>query len=175
VSLAAALLVVAIAAWLFVFDGLETFFGGPQEGMPPSVGHPAPSFVLTGDDGQAVSLQAYQGRPVVVNFWATWCVPCRAEMPELQSVYRAWEGQGLAVIGINLGEDQEAVWAFRHELGLEFPLLLDTLGRVTAEYGVRGLPTTLFIGREGRVAYIHNGALSRRTLDEHLRGIGVGS
>lgn len=166
-----ALALVAAIAWLFAGGGLASLLGERQEGRLPAVGARPPTLALPSDHGQTVSLDTFRGQPVVINFWATWCLPCRAEMPELEAAYVAHQARGLAILGVNLGEDRETVLAFRRDLGLTFPLLLDELGRASAEYGVKGLPTTLFIARDGRITHIHFGALSTKTLQEQLSRI----
>ena len=115
------------------------------------VGEAAPDFVLEdASTGRAVKLSDYRGRPVVLNFWATWCVPCRSEMPDLQRAYeqRAQSGD-LVVIGVDDKEPANVVTAFTHDLGVTFPILLDRTSNVRSHYGVVGLPGTFFIDRNG--------------------------
>ena len=101
-------------------------------------------------DGQRVSLDSLQGKVVILNFWASWCLECRPEMPMFERLYREFGVQGLSVIGINARERAAAVRLYAKELGLTFPLILDPRGTINAAYGVIGLPTTFFIGRDGR-------------------------
>ena len=101
-------------------------------------------------DGQRVSLDSLQGKVVILNFWASWCLECRPEMPMFERLYREFGVQGLSVIGINAREGAAAVRLYAKELGLTFPLILDPRGTINAAYGVIGLPTTFFIGRDGR-------------------------
>lgn len=171
VRLALALLLVALMAWLFVGDGLEALgerFGARAEAEPPAPGNRAPTFSLPSAGGQTVSLASFVGQPVLINFWATWCVPCRVEMPELEAAYEAHRWQDLTILAVNVGEDGEDVVPFGRQLGLTFPLLLDPLGHVAAEYRVLGLPTTFFVGRDGRVTYVHQGALNLRVLEAQI-------
>lgn len=173
-AFASALVLVGVVAWLFVAGGLERvgeLVGARAQGGLPAVGGRAPTFSLPSASGSEISLADLAGQPVVINFWATWCLPCRAEMPELEAAYRAHESDGLAVLAINLGESREEIVPFGRELGLSFPLLLDPLGQTTAEYGVRGLPTTFFLDRSGQISHIHHGALSSRSLEEQLQRI----
>ncbi|HXV82027.1 MAG TPA: TlpA disulfide reductase family protein [Candidatus Binatia bacterium] len=101
-------------------------------------------------DGQRVSLDSLQGKVVILNFWATWCLECRPEMPMFERLYREFGAQGLSVIGINAREGAAAVRLYAKELGLTFPLILDPRGTINAAYGVIGLPTTFLISRDGR-------------------------
>ncbi|MBI4494854.1 MAG: TlpA family protein disulfide reductase [Chloroflexi bacterium] len=174
-ALVGALLLGLALAWLFLGGGLEALAGRSglrsQEGAGglPVVGTRAPSFSLASADGQSIALQADDGQPAVINFWATWCVPCRTEMPTLEAAYQTHRGAGLRLLAVNVLEDREDVVPFGRGLGLTFPLLLDPLGEVAARYGVEGLPTTFFVGRDGRVLHIHQGALSASTLDAQLQ------
>jgi len=101
-------------------------------------------------DGQQLSLRELSGRVVLVNFWATWCLECRSEMPVFERLHREFSGQGLAVVGINAREGAATIREYAKELGLTFPLILDPKGTMNAAYGVIGLPTTFLIGRDGR-------------------------
>jgi peroxiredoxin len=101
-------------------------------------------------DGRTVSLASLQGKVVLLNFWATWCLECRPEMPMFEQLHREFMAQGLSVIGINAREGTVAIHGYAKELGLTFPLVLDSNGKINAAYGVIGLPTTFLIGRNGR-------------------------
>ncbi len=101
-------------------------------------------------DARPISLTSLRGKVVVVNFWATWCLECRQEMPALESLHRELATQGLAIVGINVREKTETVQRYAKELSLSFPLVLDSDGKMKALYGVVGLPTTFLIGRDGR-------------------------
>lgn len=101
-------------------------------------------------DGQRVSLASLQGKVVILNFWATWCLECRPEMPMFERLHREFGAQGLSVVGINAREGAAAVRVYAKELGLTFPLILDPSGKINSAYGVVGLPTTFLIRRDGR-------------------------
>ena len=115
------------------------------------VGERAPDFALEdAATGRLVRLSDYRGKTVLLNFWATWCVPCRSEMPDLQRAYEAGAGSGeVVVLGVDDREPGSVVIAFARELRVTFPLLLDRASEVRAQYGVVGLPATFFVDREG--------------------------
>lgn len=114
--------------------------------VPPKA---APDFTLPTMDGKQVSLRQYRGKVVFLNFWATWCIPCREEMPSLERLHQTYQSRGLAIISIDLKESAEQVQAFFAKLGLSFPSLLDQSGSVFRDYLVAGMPTTYLIGRDG--------------------------
>lgn len=107
-------------------------------------------------DGDSMSLASLSGRVVILNFWATWCLECRPEMPMFEGLHRELTPQGLSVIGINAREKAAAVRDYAKELRLAFPLILDPKGAIHQAYGVIGLPTTFFIGRDGRPVGVGN-------------------
>jgi len=104
--------------------------------------------------GSTVAMKSLAGKPLVLNFWATWCPPCRAEMPALQAVAQAYREQGVRVLGVNQAEEPNQVVGFMQTLGLDFPVLLDRDAAVSQLYRVRSLPTTFFIDREGVIREI---------------------
>ena len=113
------------------------------------VGQPAPNFQLQNLDGQSISLSDFKGKPVLLNFWATWCGPCVYEMPYLQEVYDEWSGQGLMLLAINGGEGSSTVKGFMQSHNLSLPVLLDNKGKVAQKYNILGIPTTFFIDEKG--------------------------
>jgi peroxiredoxin len=118
-------------------------------GMAKLPAKPALDFALPDLEGQQVSLQHYRGKVVFLNFWATWCIPCREEMPAMEQLHQTFEAQGLAILAVNLKESPEQVKAFFEQYQLSFTTLLDESGSVFRGYQVMGLPTTYLIGREG--------------------------
>lgn len=116
-----------------------------------NVGDPAPDFRLQNLAGEEVSLSDFRGRPVLINFWATWCGPCRDEMPFIQGVFedKEWSDQGLVILAVNLGEAPAKVGEFMEEYGLTFPVLLDARQDAAKAYNVRGIPATFFIDKNG--------------------------
>jgi peroxiredoxin len=117
-------------------------------GYPP--GEKPPEFSGRTPEGQTVSLAGLRGKVVLLNFWATWCLECRPEMPVFEQLHRDFAGKGLTILGINVREETSAISGYAKELGLTFPLVLDPRGEITLSYGVIGLPTTFLIGRDGR-------------------------
>ena len=101
-------------------------------------------------DGLRVSLAGLRGRVVLLNFWATWCLECRSEMPAFEQLHREFSAQGLAIVGINAREGTSTIREYTRELGLTLPLIADPTGKINSDYGVIGLPTTFLIGRDGR-------------------------
>ena len=134
----------------------------------PAVEHPAPDFTLTRfDTGEKVSLSDLRGKPVILNFWATWCRPCRAEMPTLQAAYERY-GDDLLVVGVDQGEEGAVVGPFLEEFGISFPILLDGDMAVGREYRILGLPTTFFIDSQGIIRGVHAGEINSAILAEGI-------
>lgn len=117
-------------------------------------GEPAPPLALRDLDGRQVSLEAFRGRTVVVNFWATWCAPCVAEMPSLQRLHAKLAPAGVEVLGVNLQENAARIRPFVQRLGLDFPILRDHDGTVTRAWGARVFPTTFVVGPDQRIALV---------------------
>lgn len=137
----------------------------------PAPGRPAPDFALPDLDGNTVRLSDFSGRPVVLNFWATWCAPCRLEMPELAQAAADYADRDLVVLAINQDETAEQVNDFLTEVGLSLPALLDAGGEVGGAYGAFFLPTTVIVGPDGIVGAVHRGILSRDELDDYLAAL----
>jgi len=128
----------------------------------PEIGNMAPEFQLNNLNGPPVSLNDFRGKPVMVNFWTSWCPPCRSEMPFIQNTFtdKIWEDKGLVVLAIDIGESSSTVREFVENYGLTFPVLLDSTRDVSLEYYIRGIPTTFFIDREGIIQDIRIGPFS---------------
>ncbi len=117
---------------------------------------PAPDFIRETLDGRELSLSELRGKPVVMNFWASWCVPCRLEMPTLEDAAKRYGGQ-VHFLGVNVLDRPQQAKAFVRNLGVTFPSVLDEDGEILARYRVVGLPTTVFITRSGRILEVHAG------------------
>jgi len=109
----------------------------------------APDFTLQDLSGKRLSLNDLKGKVVFLNFWATWCIPCRAEMPQMEKLHREFKSEGLEVVAVNFREDQQTIKKFVAELGLTFRILLDPDGVVSNEYGAWSLPLSYFVDRKG--------------------------
>lgn len=136
-----------LLVWLGRVEDPESLVGKPA----PRRGAPAPVFTLTDLNGEQHTLSDYDGQVVVLNFWATWCEPCREEMPDLQEVYDTYRDDGLVILGINADEPFDRVVEFVDEYEITFPILLDTRPNVTARYEVNAYPSTFFVDRDGRI------------------------
>jgi peroxiredoxin len=134
-------------------------------------GQSAPVFALRDDAGAPVSLARYRGRIVVMNLWASWCPPCRAEMPELQRFADAYEKRGVAVVGVNQGESAQRARAFAQALHIRFPIWLDDRQQYGRAYTALGLPTTVIIGRDGAVIRGFDGPLTFEQLRAAIAGV----
>jgi thiol-disulfide isomerase/thioredoxin len=150
------LIILALAAaWI----GLSAAAPGhPTSGQVPAPreGFLAPDFTLTSLDGETITLSDLRGRPVLVNIWASWCTPCKAEMPAIQKVYDQYRDQGFIVLAVNATRQDSAAaaQAFITQGGYTFPVLLDPQGEAARLYLMRALPTSAFIGRDGVVTRV---------------------
>lgn len=178
-------LLVGLLAGLVVFVGLPGLpggalasgaAGGPTATPAPAavVGAPAPDFTLNDLDGNPVKLSDLQGQVVLINFWATWCGPCRLEMPAIEAEYQARRSQGFTVLAVDWDEPADQVQSFVDELGLTFPVLLDPGSTVNDLYRVRGYPTSFFINRDGYVDRQHVGIMTEGQLSTYLDNLGLG-
>jgi peroxiredoxin len=118
---------------------------------------PAPDFTLRSMDGQNLRLGEQRGRVVMVNFWATWCGPCRQEMPHLNRLYEKYRPSGFVLFGVNVDEDTRNAAAVATKMGLKFPVLPDADKRVSKQYDLSAMPSTVLIDREGKVRHVHRG------------------
>ena len=117
----------------------------------------APDFTLRTADGINLRLPGQRGRVVMVNFWATWCAPCRQEMPHLNRLYDKYRGSGFVLLGVNVDDDPAQAVAAAARLGLKFPVLLDAEKKVSRQYDLSSMPSTVLIDRDGRVRQVHRG------------------
>lgn len=141
---------------------------GGAGGPGPDLGKPAPDFTLQDLAGNTVRLSDLRGRPVLINFWATWCAPCRTEMPELDAVARERGPERLRVLLVDFQEDPQEVQRYVDTLGLSLVPLLDRDGAVARAYRVGGLPTSFFVDSAGGVRHIQIGPMTRRLIEARL-------
>ena len=161
-----------LIAVLLLILPLMTLLPACGGGQAPQVGKPAPDFKLLGLDSQMTSLKDYRGKPVILNFWATWCGPCRYEMPFFQQVWEEKSGEGLVILAVNIGEKVSEVKGFIDETGFTFPVLLDSNQDVTLKYNVRSIPSTFFIDSSGVIQDIKVGAfLDETQIEDRLAKI----
>lgn len=136
-----------------------------------AVGNVAPDFTLTYEDGSTLRLSDLRGQPVLINFWATWCGPCRAEMPEIVRAANQYKEDGLVVLAMNVQEGPEAIEPFAKAFSMEMPIGLDPTGGVMEAYQVRAMPSSFFVNRAGVIEVRWEGLLTTSMLDEHLTKI----
>jgi thiol-disulfide isomerase/thioredoxin len=120
---------------------------------------PAPAFQLSGRGGKAINLAQYKGQVVMINFWATWCGPCRQEMPLLEDIYKKYKSMGFTMLAVNVEPDSSAAEAWLGKLAkpVTFPVAFDTDSKVSKLYKVAGMPSTVFVDRKGNVRVMHKG------------------
>lgn len=147
ITVAAVVLVAGIFTLIFA-HGLTK---DPRAIPTPLIGQPAPSFSLSTLDGKAVALADYLGRAVIVNFWSSWCVPCRDEVDLLEEIASQFKGRDIDVLGINIQDEPEAAKKFIAEEGMTFTNVVDADGRISIAYGVYGVPETFFVDKSGRI------------------------
>jgi cytochrome c biogenesis protein CcmG/thiol:disulfide interchange protein DsbE len=169
---ASAVLLPAVAVLALLAFG---FGREPRYIESPMLGRPAPSFSLVLFDGRTLRLEDLRGRVVFLNFWASWCPPCRAEAPALEAAWQRTRDHGSVFVGISTPDEDERARAFLDEFGITYPNGRDAGGRIAIDYGVWGLPEAFLIGPDRRITYKHIGtlgaALIAAKLDEARRGI----
>lgn len=134
-------------------------------------GQPAPEFELKDLSGKTHKLSDYKGKAVMLNFWASWCPPCRAEMPALEAAYKEYESKGFVILAINLGESDVAIQSFKEKLGLTFPIVIDQDDAVTRAYDIVPLPTSYFVDKNGIVQGRWQGEISKDQLRAMIQKI----
>ena len=133
----------------------------------------APDFTLKSVAGANLRLAEQRGNVVMVTFWATWCGPCRQEMPHLNRIYDKYKSSGFTLLGVNIDDDPRAARELAAKLGVKFPVLLDTDKKVSKAYDLSAMPATLLIDRDGRIRHIHRGYRDgvEATYEEQVRGL----
>lgn len=166
--LGVAVVTLAVGGWWVWENRVPADTLAAQRSAAPAVGHPAPDFTLDTLDGGVLSLDDLTGTPVVLNFWATWCGPCRNEMPALQAASERF-GDRVRILGVDQAEDPATVQAYIDELGIDFTIPLDAEQHVSSDlYNVSGLPTTFFIDAEGKISKVWMGEMNSITLEEGI-------
>lgn len=141
-----------------VFLGLAfTAFAATSLASSGLTGQSAPDFALKSSSGENLRLSEFRGDVVMVNFWATWCGPCRQEMPLLDELYARYGRVGFSLLGVNIDDNQSKAMTMISELGVDFPVLFDSSKEVSKLYDVDAMPVTVLIDREGTVRYVHQG------------------
>lgn len=133
-----------------------------------NVGDLAPDFTYTLPDGSVQRLSDLRGKKVLVNFWATWCPPCRAEMPDIEQVYNNREGQDFAVLAVSVGDELADVEAFAREMDLTIPLITNTSTDISSGYGATGFPTSIFINTDGTIHHRKVGIMDATFIEQQL-------
>jgi len=123
----------------------------------PAIGSAAPDFTLKSGTGKNLKLSEHRGEVVMINFWATWCGPCRQEMPLLNRIHEKYRKAGFTLLGVNIDDNSANALAMAKKLGVTFPILFDAEKRISRLYDVDGMPSTVLIDRDGKVRYIHRG------------------
>jgi peroxiredoxin len=133
----------------------------------------APDFTLRGADGRNVRLDELRGQVVLVNFWATWCGPCREEMPHLDALYQKYHKSGFVLLGVNVDDDPRVALATAAKLNVSFPVLLDTDKKVSKLYDLNTMPSTIVIDRDGKMRFLHRGyrAGTEGDYEQQIRGL----
>jgi peroxiredoxin len=135
----------------------------------PRVGHPAPDFTLTSLDRQPAKLSDYRGKTVFLNFFATWCPPCRAEMPDIMATYEQNKDNDVVVLLVNMQEEPGVVSNYASSVGLPFPIVLDRSGYVSSMYRITAIPSSFFIDKDGVVQAMQIGAMSKDLMESRLQ------
>ena len=170
-----ALILLAGLIWVFANASTKSTFTDGR--IPaPQKGFLAPDFTLATPKGEKVTLSGLRGKAVLINVWATWCPPCREELPTIQMFYEQYHASGLVVLGINTTnlDSPSVIMPFVNDYGLGFPILLDEVGDVSQKYEIKSLPSSYFINRDGTIAEVVIGgpmsdALLRTNIEEILR------
>ena len=162
--------VVAVVAALLLrsyFSGGATVVSGPA-GLE---GQRAASFAVRDTDGRSSGLSAYAGKTIVLNLWASWCPPCRAEMPDLERLYLQNRARGVVVLGVDQGESSQRASSFARSLGITYPILIDDRQQYGAVYAALGLPSTFVIDARGTIVHAFDGSITYDQMRDALRDV----
>ncbi|KPK37607.1 MAG: alkyl hydroperoxide reductase [Gammaproteobacteria bacterium SG8_47] len=144
----------AVVISMLVMVAVSPAIGAAEQTLPAlKEAFRAPDFELQGEDGKTYRLSDYRGQVVVLNFWATWCPPCRLEMPSMHRAWHKLKGEGVVILAVNVGEDADTIFGFSGDYPVSFPLPMDQDGTVIKQYPVTGLPTTYIISPDGMATH----------------------
>lgn len=152
---------------------LAAVLAGPARAAAPALGSGAPDFTLPVAGGGNLRLAEQRGRVVLVNFWASWCGPCKVELPQLDRLYEKYRASGFVLLGVNIDDNPRAAADLAARLGMRFPVLLDSERKVSRLYDVSAMPSTLLIDRDGRLRHLHRGYRSgyENLYDQQIRAL----
>jgi peroxiredoxin len=156
---------------IFVALGSAFYTSYTSDNSLVKEGDPAPEFTLKNLEGETVKLSDFRGQGVFINFWASWCEPCKIEMPDMEKQYRLMKDQGIEIVAINIEESELAVSAFKKRMDLTFPILLDKDKSVVNSYGVGPIPSSFFIDKDGIVVAKVEGIMSERRIEYLLNSV----
>lgn len=153
--------------------GAALSLGLPAAQAAIATSSPAPDFTLKSLEGPNLRLQEQRGKVVLLNFWATWCAPCREEMPQLNKLYEKYRASGFTLLGVNVDEDSRNAAGIANQLGVKFPVLFDSDKRVSKLYDLSAMPSTVMIDRDGKVRFLHRGYRSgtEAQYDQQIRAL----
>jgi peroxiredoxin len=154
------LLALAVAAFVLV--------QGCADGNALEVGRPAPDFTLEDLDGNVVRLNDLQSKVVFINFWATWCPPCRAEMPEIEALHQEYKDEGVVVIGVAISEPENTVRQYIQQGGFNWTIVLDKTGEVASDYQITAIPVSYFLDKEGIIRAVNVGAMTKSEMEAEV-------
>lgn len=161
---------VLLIASIGIIFALLKFTNSDQTATQPQVGQVAPNFSLMNTDDKKVTLTDLKGKVVLMNFWGTWCDPCREEMPRIQQIYENYKDKGFVVVGVNIGESKVTAKGFADRLGLTFPIVLDHDRSVTLDqYKIGPIPTSFFIDKQGVIRYVYTGPMSSSYIEKNIQ------
>lgn len=162
-----------ISIGLMLFMLWETSSASPQDfsAIPAHVSFPAPELVLTDLNGVPASLSELRGKVVLVNLWATWCPPCREEMPTLQAFYEKYRSKGFVLVAVNQGEKTPQIQAFTDEYKLTFPIWVDEKSKASRMFNTMNLPSSYVIDRHGQVRLMWIGGISKKNLEKYVPAV----
>lgn len=166
------IIIVAMVVSLMIVLGINLSRHRPADEGPQMAGKPAPDFALQSLDGKTVHLSDFRGKPVLLNFWATWCEPCKIEMPWFIQLQKQYAGEGLQILGVAMDDSSEKdIASFAHDMGVNYPILLGKEEVGNAYGGVQFLPATFYIDRDGKVVEKVFGLKGRSEIEDLVKKI----